>query len=302
MARHHYVTGFDDKFFLQYAVLAQALSLREPEAHLYVCDFGLSAPMRDFFQKRGRLLQWSGRRKTMGAFTLKSNLIEFVAPLTTHSLVWVDADAFPTAPIGRVIEKDCRGLALWSTPDLGMASIGHFIEKYKATTFLERCRQSKIEMGRTYLNSGFFIVNDPYFLRRWQEEAARMPLTEVLFEQNAFNIAAYLYGNVGVLTNGMWNLHGGDLMALSCQAESCGDGYEALAVRCRDFDVQVLHATSEQESFHQKLPVEVSAHGGGRRSWPVKLLKDPVVRAFQLKMIDAFIASNKADLIAAGVL
>ena len=297
MAGHNYVTGFDEKFFLQYAVLAQTLSLREPEARLYVCDFGLSDAMRDFFERRGRLLRWSGYKKGMSAFTLKSNLIEFVAPLLTRPVVWIDADAFPTAAIGEAISRDHRGLALWSTPDLGMASIGHFIDKYRATRFLERCQQCGIDVGRTYLNSGFFIVNDPFFLRRWQEEASLMPPREVLFEQNAFNIAAYLYGNVGVLADGMWNLHGGDLMCLQSIVEPGG----ALAVQCRDQAVRVLHATSERESFHQKLPVEV-ASSQGNLSWLVKLLKDQTVRAFQMKMATDFIEANRDELTASGVI
>ena len=297
MAEHHYVTGFDERFFLQHAVLAQALSLRDPGARLYVCDFGLSDAMRDYFERRGRLLRWSGRRKTMGAFTLKANLIEYVAPLTDHSLIWVDADAFPVASIGAAIGRDHRSMALWSTPDLGMASIGQFIEKYKAEAFRERCRQVGLDTGRTYLNSGFFIVNDPFFLRRWQEEAEAMPTSEVLFEQNAFNIAAYLYGNVGVLSDGMWNLHGADLMELACS-----DDGTALSAHCRGQRVQVLHATSEQESFHQKLPLDVEGASGRRLNWPVKLLKDEAVRRFQMKMVSYYIAANRGDLAASGVL
>lgn len=297
MTRHHYVTGFDERFFLQYAVLAQTLWLREPDARLYVCDFGLSDAMCDYFQRQGRLLRWDGARKGMSAFTFKANLIEFVAPLTSRPLVWIDADAFPTADIGQAIERDHRGLAVWSTPDLGMTSIQQFIDKYGAPSFLERCRQCGIDTGRTYLNSGFFIVNDPFFLRRWQEEAAQMPPREVLFEQNAFNIAAYLYGNVGVLADGMWNLHGLDLTRLRC-----GLGPEGgLLAHCRELPVRVVHATSERESYHQKLPVEVTS-AKGALSWPVKLLKDPTVRNFQLKMAQDYVARHRQELEASGIL
>lgn len=301
MARHHYVTGFDERFFLQHAVLAQALSLWDPEAYLYVCDFGLSDAMCAYFDRRGRLLRWPGRRKGMGAFTLKANLIEFVAPLTDRPLVWIDADAFPASAIGDAIGRHHAGMALWSTPDLVMTSIGQFIEKYEAAAFRERCRQVGLDTGRTYLNSGFFIVNDPFFLRRWQEEAATMPASEVLFEQNAFNIAAYLYGNVAVLTDGMWNLHGPDLAALSCAAETAPGG-EALAIHRGCDRVRVLHATSEQESFHQKLPLEVADQAGNRLSWPVKLLKDAGVRRFQMKMVADYVAANRDDLVAVGIL
>jgi len=297
MARHHYVTGFDEKFFLQFTVLAQALSLYEPDASLYVCDFGLTDGMRAFFEKRGQLLRWDGYEPGMQAFTLKSNLIEFVAPLLTRPVIWIDADAFPTAPVGDLIEREMRSLAVWSTADLGMASIGQFIDKYRAPTFLERCQHFGIDLGRTYLNSGFFVINDPFFLRRWQEEANLMPRGEMLFEQNGFNIAAYLYGGIGVVKDGMWNLHGADLAALQCAPDSFG----GLAVRCRGREVRVLHATSEQESYHQKLPLQLRSERGELR-WRVKLLKDETVRAFQMRMAASYIEANRVELEACGVL
>jgi len=100
-----------------------------------------------------------------------------------------------------------------------------------------------LDLKCPYLNSGFIICRSREFLARWAALCDALPY-EFLFEQNAFNLAAYEQAErIHLLDPWVWNLSGPAFRS----AHIVPNGQD-LTVIGQSGRVNILHATSPERA------------------------------------------------------
>jgi hypothetical protein len=241
-----FVTGVDANMFGQFFLLLGSLRRNSPDAWLYVCDLGLTTPQRDYLLHTRRLLPRPlGRQLPRHAWYDKAALGAYTELLGADIVVWLDADLIIMNDIVAPIWNVCTEM---QALDQVVAAAGSKELALGALDWLDdapgfRSAMSTLDLKAPYLNSGLIICRSREFLARWAIHCDALPC-ELLFEQNAFNLAAYEQpGRIRPLDPWIWNL--------------CGTGFRSVVLAPSGHDlavigpsgtVNILHATSTERA------------------------------------------------------
>jgi lipopolysaccharide biosynthesis glycosyltransferase len=262
-----------------------------------VCDFGFAKGQQSFLEAHGQLLVADPPipQRYQHPWYRKAALVQFIAR-DVDAVVWLDCDVVLTGDprpqvAALVAEMRQRGemvAACNEELDLG-AFCRNWEAKGKNTApFVQLLHQLGVAAHRPYLNSGVFVAASRAWLAKWKEITFDID-EHFLFEQNAFNAAAWLAPEkVRLLDRRHWNLHGSDLDRISI-------GADLASLRCDDQEVMVVHATSEHER-HVGL-LEGSGRLGDKRIpvW-LKIFRQPSLQTQQRALLDQFIGSHEREL------
>lgn len=241
-----YLTGTDANRMLNTGILVDSFRQHMPGERLFVCDFGLSANERQFWQAAGNVLAMPDQLSGYGhAWYRKAAISAYLEPHQFDAIVWLDADMILLRSISQDVAELVQrmkvdGLSVAATTDASGYSIGQFIAAAEAagsnvTPFAPMLETYGADVNADYLNSGFFIIPDMNFARRWQAETLAQGQW-LLFEQNAFNaVSRAPEHRVLQLDPAVWNVHG-DLLA------NVDIGVEPSAA--------ILHTTSAEQRHH----------------------------------------------------
>lgn len=209
------VTGADSKFFLHVLLLQESFQ-HYCGGGVMVCDYGLSEAEKTFLDRRGLLLPAPmplepGRH----AWYYKAALDRYL-PRPGDGVIWLDADAVVTDDIvGRLTDfaaDPARRRAVYACAENACSFAVIFdaltrAGKDEVTAFY---RAAGVRETDTYVSSGVFLVCDPAVLATWRELVWSMP-PHVLFEQNAFNLAARRF-SLGVIDPTVFNVSQRELL------------------------------------------------------------------------------------------
>jgi hypothetical protein len=292
-----FVTGADDRMFLHTLILLQSFENVGAADAIKVCDFGFTKGQRRFLETHGQLLvaDPSIPERYQHPWYRKASLVQYIAR-DVDTVVWLDCDVILTGDprpqvAALVAEMRQRGEIIAACNegfDLD-AFCRNWEAKGKNTApFVQLLQQAGIALHRPYLNSGVFVAASRAWLAKWKEITFDIK-EHFLFEQNAFNAAAWLAPEqVRLLDRRHWNLHGSDLDRISI-------GNDLASLRCDDQEVMVVHATSEYER-HVSL-LEGSGRLGGRRIpvW-LKIFCQSGLQVQQRALLDQFFGSHEREL------
>jgi hypothetical protein len=293
-----FLTGTNAKMFGQTLILMQSFAESGAGDALTVCDFGLTPAQRRFLAAR-RQLATLPKRPEEGRHSWydKASLGDFIDG-DPETVVWVDADMIVTSdprPLvaAILVEMTRDGHCIAACPDDSGHDLGHFLRWASdggndCVQFRRVLDQSQIDRGRPYLNSGFFIVTSRRWLEDWKATTFAIG-TELLFEQNAFNVVAWRHpDSVRLLDARRWNAHNDALGRLSFE-----DG--GAVPLCDDQPVAILHATSQNDS-HIHFKVVHFALGGTPAAVRIKAFRHKRLSEMQLGLLSRFLAQNDGDL------
>jgi len=292
-----FVTGADDRMFLQTLILLQSCSNAGVAGAIKVCDFGLTQGQRGFLKAHGQLLEADPPipQSHKHPWYHKAALVEFIAR-DVDTAVWLDSDVMltgdPRPEVAALVDEMRQRGEMIAACNEGF-DLGTFCRSSEAkgkntAPFVRLLHQFGIASHHPYLNSGVFVAASRGWLAKWKDVTFNIK-EHLLFEQNAFNAVAWLAPEqVRLLDRRHWNLHGSDLDRISI-------GTDLASLRCDDQEVMVVHATSDNER-HVGL-LEGSGRLGGRRLpvW-LKIFCQPSLQAHQRALLDQFIGSHEAEL------
>ena len=293
-----FVTGADSGMFAQSLILLQSFEDCGANRGIQVCDFGLAAGQREFLRARGQLLVADspplGRRHP---WYYKASLGDFMSP-GSDGIVWLDADMIVTADPRRAVttlaaEMRAGGQVIATCPDGGNLDLGGFCTTWSqngtdTAPAMRLFKQYRIAPTHSYLNSGFFVALSRPWLETWKTMAFEVE-QHVLFEQNAFNAAAWrMPETVRLLDRRQWNLHGTDLARVAV-------GDDGRSVSCDDVSVTVLHATAADERYARNVQIDV-ALGADVIPVAMKIFGHPVLQSWQRACFSRFVAANADEL------
>ncbi len=292
-----YLTGTNDDLFWNACLLLQSFREQQPDAHLWVCDFGLTPSQAAFLRDKGVLRpRPSALADLPHAWYLKASLADYLPEAASGTMVWVDADMFLVRPVAdgvEAIEGALRGAGRLAAAcvDVAGLSLGGFLDRFAAAgQSLGPTRAAMEALGvdpaRPYLNSGFVVSCSADFWAAWKSITLAMP-PHFLFEQNAFNLLLNGTRAGGELIDAReWNVHGPLLRELP-------DGLASGPAR-------VVHATSDG-SEHEHADV-VQATRRGTVTCRLKTLRRPDLRRRQFDLIAAFVDTEADGLAEAGLI
>lgn len=239
------ITGANEKFFFHLLILLESFRVfAKPEDKLYVCDFGLNPAQRQYFENRGILLPAPiDPARVPHPWYLKASLVDYVKDFDYDAVFWIDADCMIVGDvfgaITNIMEKYPQAELYACANGTLQEWIDHVAEKDDPGSpgigpFISALERLKANLALPYLNSGLFVVRAGSFLSDWKELSYRIEI-HVLFEQNTFNLLAYL-GSTAILDAGKFNRLGKSLTA--CRF----DDHRVLTPD--DQQVYIIHATS----------------------------------------------------------
>jgi hypothetical protein len=242
-----FITGVNADMFGQFFLLHGSLRRNSPGVWLHVCDMGLTDPQRDYLQRTRRLLaRPAGRPLSRHAWYDKAALGAYTERLDADFLVWLDADLIILNDIVPEIRDVCAEM---QAENKTVAAAGSTSFPFGALDWLDqapgfRRAMSALDLKSPYLNSGVIICRSREFLARWAMYCEVLPY-ELLFEQNAFNLAAYEQPErLHILDPWVWNLCGTAFRSV----EVVPTERDHLAVNGRSGRVNILHATSTERA------------------------------------------------------
>ena len=241
-----FITGVDADMFGQLFLLLGSLRRNSPGLWLHVCDLGLTDPQRDYLRGTGRLLaRPAGRPLPRNVWYDKAALGAYTEGLNADFLVWLDADLIILSDIVPLVRDLCVNMQAENRIVAAAASpfaLGALEWLDHAPSFKQAI--STLDLKFPYLNSGVIICYSREFLARWAKHCQSLPF-EFLFEQNAFNLAAYEQPErIRVLDPWVWNLCGPAFRSV----EVVPTGPNDLDVIGRSGRVYILHATSSDRA------------------------------------------------------
>ena len=241
-----FVTGVNAEMFGQLFLLLGSLRRNSPSLWLHVCDLGLSDPQRRYLQHTQRLLaRPAGRQLPRHAWYDKAALGSYTEGLSADFVVWLDADLIVLNDIVPPVRDICAEM---QAKNQIVAAAGSPLT-LGALDWLEQApgfkrAMSTLDLNFPYLNSGVIICRSREFFTRWVMHCDALPY-EFLFEQNAFNLAAYAQPErVRILDSWVWNLCGTEFRSV----EVVPSGRDDLTVIGRSGRVNILHATSTERA------------------------------------------------------
>lgn len=281
--------------FSSLCMLLGSASTVHPKLQIEICDYGLSPGQRAVFKQIGvpvlpRPKELAGQHHP---WFLKAALGEYVKAKAFDAVVWIDSDMLVLKPIEQPLQELCAAMAeanevVACCPDGLGASMRSFVENWPTNVkpFAELMAAHNVDPELPYLNSGLVLFRDRDFLARWHKMVwGIQPYT--LFEQNAFNVAAYEVPGVRprMLASEEWNRHGNLLPTT-------------------DFDqasppLRILHATSSGQ-HHTERVLEVRSKG---HKWltKLKLFNEPRLQQKQVDALNAFVAKHHDTLVLHGI-
>jgi hypothetical protein len=292
-----YLTGTNDDLFWNACLLLQSFREQQPEARLWVCDFGLTDAQRVFLGGKGVLRpRPAGLADLPHAWYLKASLADYLPEAASGTMVWVDADMFLVRPIADGVEAiahdlKATGRLAAACVDVAGLSLGGFIERFTAAgQSLGPTRAAMQALGvdpaRPYLNSGFVVSRSADFWSAWKSITLAMP-PHFLFEQNAFNLLVNgTRAGAHLFDAREWNVHGPLLRELP---DDLASG-----------PARVVHATSDGTE-HEHADV-VQSTRRGTVTCRLKTLRRPALRRRQFDLLAAFVEAEADALADAGVI
>jgi hypothetical protein len=246
-----FVTGIDADMFGQFFLLLGSLRRNSPGLSLYVCDLGLTDSQRDYLHRTGRLLARPAGRPLTHVWYDKSALGAYTEELNADFVVWLDADLIILNDIVPLVRDVCTEMQVENQIIAAAGSLLTFdaLLTFGALDWLDRApgfkrAMSALDLKSLYLNSGVIICRSREFLARWAKHSEALPF-EFLFEQNAFNLAAYEQPeSIRLLDPWVWNLCGTAFRSV----EVIETGPDNLEVIGRSGRVSILHATSTERA------------------------------------------------------
>jgi hypothetical protein len=247
-----FVTGVDAEMFGQIFLLLGSLRRNSPEVWLYVCDLGLTDAQRRYLQQTRRLLpRPDGRHFSRHVWYDKAALGAYTKQLNADCLVWLDADLIILNNIMPLVQAVCAEMQAKSqtVAAAGSTISGASILTLDALDWLDQApgfkkAMSSLYLKSPYLNSGVIICRSQEFLARWAGLCEALPY-EFLYEQNAFNLAAYEQPEcIQLLDLWAWNLCGPAFRSV----EVVATGGDDLAVIGQSGRVNILHVTSTERA------------------------------------------------------
>lgn len=216
------VTGANSKFFLHVLLLQESFQ-HYCGGEVKVCDYGLNDAERTFLARRGWLapapMPIDPERH---AWYYKAALDRYL-PWPGDGMIWLDADAVVVDDVvGRLLAfaaDPSRRKAAYACAEAscGFAAIFDALGRAGKDDVLAMYRDAGVGRNDVYVSSGVFLICDPRVLAAWREIVWTTP-PHVLFEQNAFNLAARRF-SLGVLDPTVFNVSQGDLLTCRFRAE-----------------------------------------------------------------------------------
>jgi hypothetical protein len=242
-----FVTGVDADMFGQFFLLLGSLRRNSPGVWLHVCDMGLTEPQRDYLRRTRRLLaRPAGRQLPRHAWYDKAALGAYTEQLNADFVVWLDIDLIVLNDIIPLVRDVCVEM---QAENRTVAAAGSTSLSFGALDWLDQApgfkrAMSNLDLKSPYLNSGVIICRSREFLDRWATLCEALPY-EFLFEQNAFNLAAYEQPErLRILDPWVWNLCGTAFRSI----EVVPIGGDHVAVIGQSGRVNILHATSTERA------------------------------------------------------
>ena len=236
-----YITGANSNLFANTCMLYDSFKLHCPKDTLWVCDFGLDSEHNEFFKSLGILLPTPSNLQSYNhPWYFKASICDFIKDMQYDAVVWLDADMIVLEPItdrvkGLVVEMKISNTQVSICADdvtLDIKKYIKFVRKqgHSVVSFEKNCLKHKTDMGRQYLNTGFFVISSLNLLSDWRDLVLSEDV-DFLFEQNSFNVIAnQKQRNIKILSSHEWNAHGARLK-------------DVLTLRSKEM-TRILHATS----------------------------------------------------------
>ena len=291
-----FITGADLFMFAQMFALLQSFDDFGRKDMLSVADFGFDDAQRRFLDARGqRIAIPMPKSAKHHPWWYKASLVDFIAK-DTDVVVWVDADMIalcdPFPPVLEAIAKmEAQDRLVAACPDTSETMAGLVAvaanHGHQCPGFLRNLRQFNIDMACTYLNSGFFIARSRRWLKEWKRNAHQTQ-NEFVWEQNAFNIAAWKDPNkVHLLDVTVWNVHGENLNRLVSDGNS---------LSCGDKPAIFVHSTAPQpEGIYEKKVMGWPANGQIITA-TVRFFLNAQLRQRQNALIESFVNASRPQL------
>jgi hypothetical protein len=293
-----FVTGVDSRMFGQLCLLLGSVCRNSPSVWLHVCDLGLTEPQRAYLRRSKRLLERPAGRPLRHAWYGKAALGDYTDCLNADFVVWLDADLIILNDIVPLVHRLCAEM---QAKDQIIAAAGSDalplgdLSLDQAPGF--RRAMTALDLKSPYLNSGFVICRSREFLVRWAALCDGLPY-ELLFEQNAFNLAAYEQPKrIHLLDPWVWNLCGTAFRSAHIMPNGQG-----LAVIGHSGRVNILHATSSERAKDLcvcYLPVKVNDRLF-RPRFKIITCFEALVN-YQFRLVIEFITAEAPALIACGL-
>ena len=219
--------------------------------------------------------------------------------LDADYLVWLDADMIVLKDIVPLVRELCAEM---QARDQIIAAAGSKVNSIGAINWLDQApgfkrAMSALDPNFPHLNSGLFICRSRSFLARWATLCEALPY-EYLFEQNAFNLAAYEKPErIHILDPWIWKLCGTAFRSVEIVLTG-----RDVAVIGQSGGVNILHANSTERANDLTLcdyHIKVNDTLFRPRFRFIKCFNTLV--KYQLSLIDECIATEAQALIASGL-
>lgn len=293
-----FVTGTDDRYFAQLFLLLGSLRRHSGDVRLHVCDFGLSAPYRDFLRGQGMLLDMpAGAGSPPHAWYYKGMVARYTDAFGDDPIVWLDLDMIALEDIRPlfsmlVADMEQKGQTIACT---GGGTVSGQLNAKLAPRYAQLVQGKDGDFP--YLNAGFWVCRSRDFLRRYGALCAQMPM-ELLFEQSAFILTAMEQPSRLRLLDLPWNTMNDALATM----QLAGEGRDTQVITELGERIHLLHITSnnrDRDLVHQDLRFELS---GYFYTCNIKLLRRPDLLPLQLGLITEGLQAYHQPLIGAGIL
>ena len=296
-----FVTGVDEIFFNQIFLLLGSLQRSSPGISLYVCDFGLSERQREFLRQKRMLLEVpAGIGNRRHVWEYKAALVRYVADLHAECVVWLDADLIALSDIAALM-GELNARMQQDIHTVAAPSVGTIEEQLAVGLRTNAPHYARLvaECGPdiAYLSSGIFLCRSAELLSRWEQITLMMPL-ELLYEQNAFNLAARESAqSIRLMEPLIWNPSGQDMHLVT--AERSGP---SLAVSGPKGKCHILHVTSTNRARDLVLFGLTFRFDGIEYSPQIRMMRYPeVVFEYQQEIIKEAILADFRLLAACGL-
>ncbi|ABK45474.1 hypothetical protein Mmc1_2983 [Magnetococcus marinus MC-1] len=307
-----FITGADSHFLMPLFALLQSMRNYAPQSKLYVCDFGMSQPVQDFFRALGILLpRPAAMDPTIHAFEKKMRITEFLGEMRPETVVWIDSDCCLTGDLLAQVQELC---AQHEAPFMAavteeVATVGGFIEatqeKHNIAPFMAMlaAHPATTTHAWPYFNAGFYIAHKMWdWQQRLNMEGRHVP-GHFLHEQNFFNylLQTAWSGEIIPLDGDCWNVH--DERLKQVQGRVCHESSPSARLYLGDKPVLFVHTTSPDPTVVRggRCPISVD-----NELLPVSVVRrvpcNPWVDDHILKQAFSFIRHEAALLRRCGLL
>jgi hypothetical protein len=315
-----YVTGADRHLFGPTCALLASFQHRLPDQKLWVADFGFTPEQRNLFFSLGVLLEIPDAvRKQIPpdapidqpglalAWYSKASLLEYVRAFTFDAMFWIDADIIVTGDLESAAEPlvahmQAEDKIFAAAPGSSNVSLGKFLQNQlerdpncNIAPFAANLMNLGVAMNHPYLNSGVFIATNIDALARWRYLTCTTA-PHYLFEQNAFNVIAWLEPEkVELLDYQRWNLNNLALGSAQVVIENLKP-----IVHSDEIESLLVHATSARAEDYYWSNFSTDC-GAGSFTVNMKFLGNPLLRLLQEFYLQQFAFSAQEEITAAGL-